>query len=968
MKWNALLLLGLLLAPSHLRAYPVGEMVPFDLEGANVAGVTSDGLKVAAYYYPWSGVVYWTEAEGLVTVDSNAEAGAISDDGRIFGSKIDSNLGHELPCYWDANNTYHELPHLPYGQSSDMFFCNVWSCNSTGTFLGGMQWISATHTTPVMWYQDELGEWQILDLTPEENTRDGRVNAVSEDGTQFAGWMAGVDGNWIPTLWTVDANLNITQETVASPPDWVNGEISAFSQNGLYMAGYMNSFGSLWTDGGASYEVVQPENPSFWMSVVSTDVSNSGLIVGVTRDFNSGEQYAHVYKPGMGFMRADNYLNMFGVDHPADYQFATMINWISNDERMMLGSYYDTNWLTKLFILELPELSHIEGSVSLNGSIGSVEDVLVSVGTNGTYPDTSGFYSLALGAGTYDVTASLAGYISETLTNVVVQEGETVTGHDFSLNQIPNAGFIAGQLTQIYNWDPFTLATITADDGSTQYMTHGTGSGTYQLILPAGTYDILATQVNCYDVVIENVVVVAEETTALDIEFMSVSTPSYVHFDFVVDDPAGFDWNTLKIKLGNNTGSTQIDAWASSYDGEVWTPGTYTVSVWALGHEIWLQDSVEFRQNELTALTVALEQNKYPVRDLAVASDGTASWEHPLPVEAYSQDHEPFQVGLDVTANLRYWYTPLWPSSHAVTTDEWAYEGSKSLKISTVEGTPGDIYSDLGWPYPTTGTYTFEAMLYVPAGNCAHQGIIREGVWGALFAIEVFYRANGTVDILLGGNELNLAYPQDQWFRFTFVADLDNDEIKYYQNGVLLASGPYSLDAHTGEPAVISLGTYDLSAESRPGVAEPGLLYVDNYLSYRDSGTNEATYAVSLDGDLQVAAQSETVYPFQNLSAGPVYIAGVRADYPWGPAVDVTASFTYMPPFGAPALLNITVAGGRTVLSWDPVTDAASYKVYSSNNPYHGFTEDLTGTFAGESWNAPLPSAKKFYKVTALHE
>ena len=156
MKRIELLLLGMMLAPSCLLAYPVGEMVPFDMGGANVAGVTSDGMKVAGYYFPWNGVVYWTEAEGLVTVDANAEAGAISDDGRIFGSKIDAELGHELPCYWDSDNTYHELPHLPYGQNSDQFFSNVWSCNSTGTVLGGMQWISASNTTPVMWYQDEF--------------------------------------------------------------------------------------------------------------------------------------------------------------------------------------------------------------------------------------------------------------------------------------------------------------------------------------------------------------------------------------------------------------------------------------------------------------------------------------------------------------------------------------------------------------------------------------------------------------------------------------------------------------------------------------------------------------------------------------------------------------------------------------------------------------------------------------------
>jgi hypothetical protein len=965
---NAHVLLGLLLAPGALLAYPVGEMVSFDTGGAFVAGVTSDGLKVAAYHYPWAGVVYWTEAEGVVSVDSNAEAGDISDDGRIFGSKIDAGLGHELPCYWDADNTYHELPHLPYGQNSDQFYANVWCCNSAGTFLGGMQWISTGHTTPVMWYQDGSGDWQILDLFPEDNTRDGRINAVSEDGTQYAGWLAGVDGGWIPTLWTVDGNLNITHETVASPPDWVNGEISAFSPNGLHMAGYMNSFGALWNSDGTSYDVIQPDNPSFWMSVVCTDVSNGGMAVGTTRDFAFGGQWAHVYKPGMGYMRGDDYFTMFGVEFPQDFQFTDMISWVSADESMMMGSYYDQNWQARNFILELPELSHVEGTVTLNGSFGSVEDVLISTANGGTHPDATGFYSLGIGAGTYDLTASLPGYLNQTVTGIVVPEGTTVPGIDFTLQQIPDAGFIEGTLTQIYNWDPFTLATITATDGNTQYTTHGTGAGTYQLILPAGTYDVLATQTNCYDVMVPGVQVTANQVTPLDIEFLSVNTPAYIHMDFVVDEPESFDWSTVKIKLGNNGSVAQYDIWESSYTGEVWTAGTYTLSVWALGHRIWIQDDVEFLQNQTTSLTIELERNTYPVRGLSVASDGNAAWQEPLPVDAYLQDHEAFATGMDVTANIRYWYTPLWPNSNASTTDEQALGGSRSLKIETVGGVPGDIYCDMGWPYPTTGRYVFEASLLVPAGNCAHHGVIREGVWGALFAIELFYRANGTVDIMIGGNELNLAYPQDQWFSFRLVADLDNDLIEYYQDGALLASGIYSLDAYTGDPSLLSLGTYDISAESRPGFDETGLVYMDDYASYRETGAAVASYTVSLDDVVQVTGQGTTGYLFQGLNNGQAYGAGVVADYPWGPSAQMTAGFTYIPPFGAPVNVQIAVFGGSTTLTWDPVTDATSYKVYSSGLPYTGFTEDLSGTFDGESWSTPATGGRRFYVVTAISE
>ena len=66
-----------------------------------------------------------------------------------------------------------------------------------------------------------------------------------------------------------------------------------------------------------------------------------------------------------------------------------------------------------------------------------------------------------------------------------------------------------------------------------------------------------------------------------------------------------------------------------------------------------------------------------------------------------------------------------------------------------------------------------------------------------------------------------------------------------------------------------------------------------------------------------------------------------------------------------PQNVTISVSGGNVYLSWDAVAGATSYKVYSSDDPYTGFTEDTTGTFDEESWSAPLPASKKFYFVKA---
>lgn len=72
----------------------------------------------------------------------------------------------------------------------------------------------------------------------------------------------------------------------------------------------------------------------------------------------------------------------------------------------------------------------IEGYVALNGGIGSIEDVEISAGGNNVYPDNSGYFSLFLPAGTYEVMANLQYYTSASVPDVVVVAGNTTTLSD----------------------------------------------------------------------------------------------------------------------------------------------------------------------------------------------------------------------------------------------------------------------------------------------------------------------------------------------------------------------------------------------------------------------------------------------------------------------------------------------------------------------------------------------------------
>ncbi len=110
----------------------------------------------------------------------------------------------------------------------------------------------------------------------------------------------------------------------------------------------------------------------------------------------------------------------------------------------------------------------IEGNVVLDGGTGDVEDVAVTAGTETVNPDANGDYSIEIEAGTYDVTASLAGYLDEIVTDVVVIEGQITENIDFTLVWNPNPfdppeNVQVDPYTGIVTWDP-PGGTIFEDD------------------------------------------------------------------------------------------------------------------------------------------------------------------------------------------------------------------------------------------------------------------------------------------------------------------------------------------------------------------------------------------------------------------------------------------------------------------------------------------------------------------------
>lgn len=164
------------------------------------------------------------------------------------------------------------------------------------------------------------------------------------------------------------------------------------------------------------------------------------------------------------------------------------------------------------------------------------------------------------------------------------------------------------------------------------------------------------------------------------------------------------------------------------------------------------------------------------------------------------------------------------------------------------------------------------------------------------------------------------------------------------------------------------------SSGSVNGVDYTGGLIGDNISSNVDDSfwdINTSGQASSDGGTGKTTSEMKNVATFTN-------IATVGLQNPWDfvDIWEINSSINNGYPYlqwqsfnpATPENVQIVITTNDVTITWDAVTGADSYKVYSSDQPDTGFTEDSTGTFTGESWSAPISSEKKFYNVKAVND
>jgi len=142
-------------------------------------------------------------------------------------------------------------------------------------------------------------------------------------------------------------------------------------------------------------------------------------------------------------------------------------------------------------IVQCSGMGFLAGTVTDTGA-SPIADATVTA--TGPYPgtditDVSGYYSMTLVAGTYNVLVEHPQYVDGIANNVVVVT-DTLTTQNF---QLVERGRLYGQVTDADNNFPLVGATVTASDGTFDITD---ASGNYEMYLDPGNYNVTATMLD----------------------------------------------------------------------------------------------------------------------------------------------------------------------------------------------------------------------------------------------------------------------------------------------------------------------------------------------------------------------------------------------------------------------------------------------------------------------------------------
>jgi hypothetical protein len=166
----------------------------------------------------------------------------------------------------------------------------------------------------------------------------------------------------------------------------------------------------------------------------------------------------------------------------------------------------------------------------------------------------------------------------------------------------------------------------------------------------------------------------------------------------------------------------------------------------------------------------------------------------------------------------------------------FAHSSPNSGQVDVTSGTSTDGILKLG--DKVSGVYELTWWLYISNNKCGYYNVQHFESPGIEWAFEIYFRANGDIHLLEGGNTINGTYPKATWFECKQQINLDADSIYLYVNGTLLQAWTFSDQANvTG--GTKQLGGVDFYAGAEGTSGETPEMFIDDiYFAQLQAGND----------------------------------------------------------------------------------------------------------------------------------
>lgn len=509
--------------------------------------ISTDGMYVSGSQFGGLAGYLWTQLEG--TYEIAGDVSGVTDDGLVTGTYNTEFEHNGVPVQtagrwnkttqeWEFLGMNPEFPDI-FGES----YNSAWGISADGSTIVGLQFTESWSAKAFKWTEADGYEM----IGPGEY--DSRASGISADGSVIYGW-ASPNWSWSPVVWYNDEMIFI-DETQSN-----FGESTAASSSGNYVAGYLGSFGFIWspTEG-----VTQFENTLNTGTLSPTTILEDGTVFGYTAEGwppTPDTRRAFVRHPDGTMETFNEYVASRGWFDASDWIFFS-VNDVTPDGNKFVGA------------AELPTGEWISFLLDLEPAQPVIEVDPMSLIENLVFDETSQQILAISNTGEGDlVYDALIQYVVENAKIQTVPAGVSTRKGDLQLAKMENtdgahpATKANDKNDVILNYDGANIDAVGLVGGGTFY---GAARYTSEMVAPFGGYHLKSVDVYIGDVPAEIKLLIWDAGTT--------NSPGAMLHEQVFT-PEGASWNTVTLEQALEVSGADI--WVGfeiTHDADVFVLG-----------------------------------------------------------------------------------------------------------------------------------------------------------------------------------------------------------------------------------------------------------------------------------------------------------------------------------------------------------------------------------------------------------